>query len=359
MTLPPLPSGATIETYPDESTWLAGRSLVEHQLGGSDIAAIMARSPDTWGRGPWTLWARSQGLETHGFNAAAREDLERGHRWELFILRDEYARRKGVTLALEGRRAVVRHPDHPWATVSPDDFGTIDGQSFYVEAKTARHGEHEYGPDGTVIETWDGEAASLIPVHYALQVLWGLEITGLPWVDLVAAIPRGRDWPEVRVVRLMAQPQLQAELFAAVAERRERWMVRGEQPPVDATDDCGYALTQLFPKPPTKSWKTADAPAWEAVERRARLSAQIKALQAEYRKAGNEIQALIGEDYGIRLPGGDCGAMAVRMSGREAVNLGAIRKGHPDLLAQLTEQGLINTSAPSVQIRLFGFDGDE
>lgn len=358
--LPRLPTGATVEIYPDERTWLAGRTLAEHQIGGSDVASLMSRAPDSWGRGPWTMWARARGLETSGFTAAERADLDRGHEWELHILRLA-ARDAGVTLALHGRRAIVRHPVHPWATVSPDDFGLADGVWRYLEAKTARHGAGEFGPTGTVIETWDDASASLLPVHYALQVLWGLHITGLPFADVVVAIPQSGDWPEVRTIRLMAQPDLQAALFDAVAERRERWMVHGERPDIDATDDCGLVLRQLFPAPVGKPWRDADRETWDLVERRAALKAQRDALDAEYKLVGNQLVAAVGEDYGLRLPGDPKGprAIVVRVGGREGVDLVTLRRQHPDLLAALTERGLVTRGQPFSQVRLYGFGSDD
>lgn len=358
--LPVLPTGAVIETYADEPSWLAGRTLAQHQIGGSDVAALMSRAPDSWGRGPWTMWARSQGLETSGFNAAERRDLDRGHRWELHIL-TEYAQDAGVTLALRGTRAIIRHHVHEWATVSPDDFGLADGVWRYVEGKTARHGAGEFGPSGTVIETWDDTSASLLPVHYALQVLWGLHITGLPFADVVAAIPQSGDWPEVRVIRLMAQPDLQAAIFEEVARRRDLWMVRGERPDVDGTDDCGLALRQLFPAPVGKPWRDADQATWDLVERRADLAARRKLLDAEYTLVGNQLVAAVGSDYGVRLPGDPKGprVVVVRVDGREGVDLPTLRKQHPDLMVQLQERGLITRGQPFSQVRLYGFNDDD
>lgn len=360
-TLPRLPTGALIETYPDEATWLAGRTLAEHQVGGSDVATIMDRAPDSWGRGPWTMWARSQGLETSGFNAAERRDLDRGHRWELGILR-MYAEENGTTLALQGTRTIVRHHVHQWATVSPDDFG-LDGDTWiYDEVKTARHGAGEYGPTDTVIETWDDDAANshLLPSNVALQVLWGLHLTGLPAADVIAAIPQPNDLPEIRRIRLMAQPDLQAAIFEEVANRRDRWMVRGERPDVDGTDDCGLALRQLFPAPVGKPWRDADQATWDLVERRADLAARRKLLDAEYTLVGNQLVAAVGSDYGVRLPGDPNGprAVVVRMGDRESVDLSTLRKQHPDLMAQLQERGLITRGQPFSQVRLYGFGDD-
>lgn len=354
-----LPASPLVETFPDDATWLAGRSAAEHQIGGSDIAAILNRCPPGWGRGPWTLWARSRGLETKGFNAAQRRDLDRGNRWERFILSEEWAKPKGYTLHLNGERTIIRHRKHAWATVSPDDFATTPDRGLvYAEVKTARQGDALFGEDGTVIEAFTGESVKLLPVYYALQVLWGLHLTGLSWAAVIVAIPTSGDWPDIRTIWLRAQPELQAHLFDDVAAARDRYMVRGEEPPVDGTDDCGFALTQLFPKPERKTYRPAVGEVHELALRRAALAEEQKRIADEYKAAGHALQRAIGEDYGLTVDlGGDDKpgkVIAVRQSGRESVDLASIRADHPDLLEAMQKRGLLTTGDPFVQIRTYG-----
>ena len=352
--------------YPDRAAWLAGRGDGEHPIGGSDVPSIMGRAPKSWGRSPWSLWARARGLEVGGFTPAQQRDLDRGRRWELPIL-EEYAERTGATLTLRGALATAIHPRHPWARCSPDEIATVGGEVGLVEVKTDRHGHREreagdhryqWGEDGTLIETWDDSTASLLPPHVALQVLWSLEVTGLPWCDIVVGMPqRGQIEPEIRTIRLMAQPAVQAQLLSYVADWRERHMVGDERPEIDASADCSESLRLLYGEPPPEN---ATVPADEsqrslvlalrdARDRKNEAESQAKELS-------NRLIASIGDGYGVSV---DTGArkpatcILVRKAGSERVSISEVRK-HPELEAQLRAEGLIERGEGSITVMTYG-----
>lgn len=356
-----------LQTYPDRASWLAGRGSGAHPIGGSDIPAIMGRAPKSWGRSPWSLWARARGLEVGGFTPAQQRDLDRGRRWELPILED-YAERTGASLTLRGTLATAIHPLHSWARCSPDEIAiTADGQTGLVEVKTDRHGHREreagdhryrWGEDGTVIDSWDESTAALMPPHVALQVLWSLEVTGLPWCDIVVGMPqRGQIEPEVRALRLMAQPAIQADLLGYVAAWRERHMVGEERPEIDASADCTDSLRLLYGEAPEeKATVPADAEQRELVLALREARDRKNKAETEAEELSNRLIAAIGDGYGVSI---DTGAkkpatcILVRKAGSERVSIGEVRK-HPDILALLQARGLVEKGEGSISVMTYG-----
>jgi hypothetical protein len=343
-----------LQTYATEAEWLAARKEVPHSIGGSDVAAIMDRSPESWGAGPWTLWARAQGLPLPGFTPAERADLARGQRWERHIL-TEWADAEGVELTLSGRRAIVRSEAHPWAAFSPDDIAMYDDRNVLVEVKTARNGAGSYPEHGADLTA--DEATAQIPAHYLLQILWGLHLTGLASAVLLVCIPRPGDWPETRAITIHADPAIQADLFAEVSERRERWLVNGERPPTDGSADCRASLSALFPGRPDKPMLTATGEARQLALDLAAMKAERDVLDKRISTASNELLAAIGDAYGMTVdPGtGKIGkVLAIRSAGRRTLSLSRIERDAPDLYTLIESRGLIDQGEPSTSLRTYG-----
>jgi hypothetical protein len=168
---------------------------------------------------------------------------------------------------------------------------------------------------------------------------------------------RGQIEPEIRTIRLMAQPAVQAQLLSYVADWRERHMVGDERPEIDASADCSESLRLLYGEPPPEN---ATVPADEsqrslvlalrdARDRKNEAESQAKELS-------NRLIASIGDGYGVSV---DTGArkpatcILVRKAGSERVSISEVRK-HPELEAQLRAEGLIERGEGSITVMTYG-----
>lgn len=321
-----------LERYATREEWLAGRDRTPYRIGGSDVAAILGISP--WAS-PWDVWARKTGAATVEPDAAKEALFERGRRWEPTVLR-EYAVATGRELIDVGEALIV-HPSEPWVVGSPDALAR-DGEGLGgVEAKTAIR-VHGWAPEDTeIIEYGEGSEAAL-PPHYATQAYWYLEASGLPWWDCVVLLPRY----EVRVVRLHRDPKVQAELLAAVGAWRERHLIGGEPPPVDASGACRAWLSGAFPGDPTKRAVQAAPDVAALMADAMEADAAAKAATARKKATAAALQAAMGDTYKAIA---DCGsAVCTLPSERRTIDAKRLAADHPDLARQYERASPIGRS---------------
>jgi hypothetical protein len=254
-------SSDCIEVYPDRAAWLAARRSVlvpstvnagraklgyppvpepdgsrqvswpvEHRIGASDIGRILGRSPHG---GPWDVWLDKR----EGRAEEDTADMAQGRRRERRVLED-YAEATGAfvqqpavwasyaldDLMLSDEHILIRHPEHAWATCSPDGFaehmpsGCRADPTLWtgVECKAVMDpgAAAEWAEETQVIEPGH-DGAWPAPLHYVLQVYWSMAVTGLPFWDLAAILMPRRG----RLVyhRFIADPGLQGALLAPVS----------------------------------------------------------------------------------------------------------------------------------------------
>jgi len=186
-----------------------------------------------------------------------------------------YAERTGTQLDVG---AIVQDGAEPWRVGTLDAL-TRAAAPLVVEAKSHLD-PGPYGPDGSVWTDWpdDGEQTPC-PVHEWVQALWYVSLVpGCIGADLAVMLPTPGHWdplvrqgalaalsttPEaaaafvrewyaspvppapagqIRIIHLRPRPHYITSLVAAVREAREHILVRGEEPPVDASMDCRDAL---------------------------------------------------------------------------------------------------------------------
>jgi hypothetical protein len=229
-----------VETYADRAAWLAARSgRTPQRIGGSDVAGILGLPAFRTG---WDLFReRVEGFRREP-TPAERAVLERGQRWEPVVL-GEYAALHhpvlgpGEAFGHPGAITIVVHPEKPWAVCSPDGFVVhpllgVGG----AEAKTDLQGDGWTREDVVLYSAAD-YSEEVAPPAYVAQSYHCLEVTGLPFWDLVCLSPRY----EIRVVRIMADPAHQATVLAKVGAWRQRHLLDREPPPPDDSESCaGY-----------------------------------------------------------------------------------------------------------------------
>lgn len=339
-------AGVVIQPWPSRAAWLASRV---DSIGASEAAMALGVSP--YGTA-WQLWERKRAPA-----AEKRADvLQRGHRWEPAVLA-EYADESGYTVldpgkacgGTSGQVVTLYRRELPWLRETPDAFA-VDraGGLGQVEAKTALRA-HEWAPEpGVVIDRWDDAHAELVPPHYAIQGYVQLIVTGLPWVDLCALVPR-YGWLSVRWVRLQRDPETQTQITDALTEWWERHVVDGEPPPLDGSEPCNRYLAQKFPSPSGKEKPTRGATREEIalMIELAELKARVKRDEERAAELRNQ---LLERAKGERLSIGAAYGQPQNNAGRTVVDMDALRSEAPELVAKHERK-----SAPFASFNLYRF----
>lgn len=306
-----------VVVYEDRDAWAEAR-LVDHRIGGSDVGAIQGVSPFS---GPWDVF-----LQRHGQVVTEQtDDMARGHALEPAILA-LYARTYEIEVVTLPPCHIV-HPEHPWAVASLDglaiDSGAAVGELGVVDGKS--HYDFGQPKDDADLEAYNSGSVEDLPPHEALQGYWYLEVTGLPWIDFAVLLP-GRDWYEIeaagakyvlpwvrmRRVRLHAKPALQAHLLRTVGAWRQRHLIDGEQPPIDATRGCRLGVKSDH----REGWAVADGDQVDLIyAAKAARDARKAAKDAEY-LAKNRLLAAMGPLEALEI---EEGGPRVKRTSRDAL----------------------------------------
>lgn len=247
--------------YADRDDWLIKRRA---GIGASDVAGILGLSPYST---PFTVWAD----KTQGAEKEVTEAMHFGKKLEPVIL-EEFTERTGLYVG--GRELLVRHPEIEWL------MATVDGLAF--ESPT-RWEEFQPGADEplgnvqvkTGFSKWDE-----VPVQYQIQVQWEMLATGLDqtWIPAVFG---GRRF---EVYEVEADSAAQEKILARVTEFRDRFILGGETPEVDAHDATTRVIADLW-----------SDPSGDAIELSPAMAADVaawKAMKAEEKRVGDEVTRL-------------------------------------------------------------------
>lgn len=336
---------ARVELFDTREGWEAGRRAGEFRIGASVVGSILTR--------PWEAFEELTGQAPEP-DAATLRTFARGHRWERYIVEEYAAAREVPTLpaaealgAPAGSLVIVRHPTEAWACSSPDAITAdpTEGPGL-VECKTDAGGQGWAEAD-CELRTVNDYHEAIAPAGYLTQAYWQLLTTGLPFVDLVCLLPRYA----LRVVRVWADPDTQAEILDAVADFRARHLLPGEPPPVDGSGACKRLLTKRFPGV-GKERRPATSEEAALVLKYADAKAREKAAKEEADALRNQIAASLGDTYGLEVAGGS--ALLIPMKGRRTVPLTELEKAAPELFATLVARGFVNTGEPFRELRTYG-----
>ena len=300
-------------------------------IGGSDVAAILGRSP--WGSA-WEVWARIK-LGVHNDSDSA--PMRRGRRFERAIADEVGVRLKE---SIDYQPAMFVH-ENGWACASVDGFIGTDG---VLEIKIPGGDQRDkWGADGTALPAFQYDEA-VVPPHYALQAYWYMHLTGRAYTDFAVAFTSFRDGlDDPIIIRLYADPDAQAAIFEAVTAWRDRYIVGDEEPALDGSDACRDYLTGKFPGAAEKVERPASEGELSTMLLHADLGRQIKELEAQRDALGNRLRESIGNDYALTADGVKA-TLSLASETRRVAGLGDIAKKRPDLADALEAAGLINTT---------------
>lgn len=341
--------------------WLQQRRH-NNTIGGSDIACILGTSP--W-RGPWDVWASKRYDQSEELTPAKIAQFRRGHRWEQMIV-GEYIEgadeNTSVQTAPGDQEMFIRHGSETWAAASPDGLVVFTNTRFLesvaesldpvggLESKTDVDGRKNWGETGTVVETYTAESARLIPNYYAVQASWYMLVTGLPWWDFAVAIPRAHDFPEVRVLRLLADEGRQERLLNRVGEWRHKHLTNGTEPPTDASKGCRKQLARQFPGKQGKETRAANDAETELAYHLASLKGQKSNIEQQIMHTENRIAWALKDEYGLHIEGTRARVLWSPGKGRATIDMDKLRKQFPEAAEACTKPG-----KPTRTFRLSGF----
>lgn len=219
MTVTQTPTGRLLGSWPDGSPdWHAARA---GRLGGSDMAAVLGRSP--W-VSHYRLWHLKQQLVTEGETTDAQA---RGHYLEPAIAQwwaDQHPEFEVVNAG------TYTHVERDYQLANPDRLLLQDGKVVgLLELKSDAQDEH-WGRPGT------GET----PLYYRTQIQWYMDCLGLDvaHVAMIGARLEFREYvvdydpDDARILRQRAEAFLDSMLF-------------GEVPDIDSTDVTYQTVREL------------------------------------------------------------------------------------------------------------------
>jgi predicted phage-related endonuclease len=242
-------------------------------LGASEAAAALGMSP----------WNDPIGLALDKWGE--REPKEASFRMRLGLLVEPvigelYRQETGATLKAGGSRT-RRMVDHPWIGAHPD---------FYV-LPWERGGTRTGLVQAKLSDEFDGE----VPLHYRLQGIAEIAVTGAPWIDF--AVLEARDF---KVYRVTPEPGEVEDLVADLDDYWNGYIVPKILPPPSA--ESGAALRSRYAKP-EKVGKIGSAAQGQKLAKIADLKAEQKRLHEEEKRLANEIKAAIGSAHYLEADG--------------------------------------------------------
>lgn len=187
-------------------------------IGGSDIAAIMGLSQF---KTPLDVYLS----KVEGWRAEETADMMRGTYLERAVL-DWYERVFDPRPFTRG--GTVHRPDYGPVVFTPDAIAW----ELLVEVKCPRSGAG-----------WGEPGTAEIPEEYLLQVQWGMHALDVLKAEVVALIHG-----DMKIYKVRADPDLQADLLSFAADWWARHVVAKVPPPIEASEGAKWWLKKRFPR---------------------------------------------------------------------------------------------------------------
>ena len=240
-------------------------------IGGSEIAAVVGLSP--W-VSRFALWHRKRGtLGKQDVNAG----MDWGHRLEPVVC-DAFAEAHPEFTAMPA--GTYQHAERSWQLANVDRLlwePRRKKPTSLLEVKTAhQYDAHEWGADGT----------EDIPPYYRCQVLWYMDVLGVPEAHLAVLIG-GSDYREYRITYAADE----AEWLRAQGEEFWQTVLDGTPPGLDGSDATYEAVRKLHPEINGEDVEIDQAlyAAYAVTKKKA------DEAKAEHQKAKSEVLDAMGE----------------------------------------------------------------
>ncbi|MFD9463522.1 YqaJ viral recombinase family protein [Streptomyces sp. NPDC060027] len=225
------PSGVLLGHFtPGTAAWNEARAGLS--ITATEIAAVVGLSP--W-MSRFTLWHKKSGLNVAPFEMTSA--VEWGSRLEDPVAAKWQDEHPGQLAAPAG---TWRHREREWQRATPDrliypqpegEFETPDQADALLEVKTSPFGD-DWGPSGAD----DG-----VPLHYRCQVMWQMDVLGLPRTHFAVLIS-GHDYREY----VIEYDEGDAKILRDAAVQFLDEVRSGVRPPIDGADDT-YQTVRVQP----------------------------------------------------------------------------------------------------------------
>lgn len=293
----------------------------ENYVGASDCATIL-------GVGRYgsrvQLWLEKTGKQPHV--ELESSILEAGNRLEGPIA-DWWAETAGVTVEEDERELI--HPEYDFIR-GHIDRRVVEWPDRLLEVKNVNQfAAHEWGESGT----------DDVPIHYRIQVMVYMALTGCVAADVVALVG-GNDLRHLVVHR---DDDLIAKIIQGVADWWQECVVEGNPPEPESPDDCRL----LWPRSNGERVTCDDAGVLEAWELYRVAHDRMKAAEKQKEDARVAMEIAMGEAETLHSEQFGQVLCTAKTSSRTAFDLTAFREANP----VLAEQFMKKTETRTFRIR--------
>lgn len=302
--------------------WLA---LRQDKVTATDFAVIAGETGSVI-----ELWAQKRGLvDPPEFDDATRELMDEGLAIQPYLL-DFYARRTGRRV--RHINTVRQSREWPVAIASPD--GEVVGERRGLEAKMTTSAE------------WPAahRAGEPVPGKVFAQVQWQMFCAGWEAVDVVVLL-----FGRPRIIEVPRDPGY-IEDGLALARQFHGWVLSGERPPLDGSENARRVLSALHPRNDGRLL-AAPTEVVDLVRDIAAAKAEIKGTEGSLGSMENALRALIGDADGFEGAWGR--ATWKRNADSTRVNWPAVASAYRELLAERLSQAeldeLVSTHSETVE----------
>ncbi len=276
---------------PTRAEFLARRKA---GIGGSDISVVLGLNPY---RTPFELWLDKTGRSEPEHSADSLERMYWGTEMEDLVAK-RYASEHGIKV--QRINSLMQHPDCPIALANVDrvvlNDGTharwtgeqVKGARAVLECKTA-HALALNSPD------WGDAGTDQVPMHYFMQCMWYLGITGLPYADL-AVLFGGQKFQTYTI-------GFERELFQDMLQAADEWWTRhiiNDLPP-DPQSEAEARQRWSVSHPGKDLIVSADVAA--AVDQLGKIKREIKRYEEEEQRLKDLILPAFGDAESISYLG--------------------------------------------------------
>lgn len=212
------------------------------------------------------------------------------------------------------------HPKYPFIGATPDGLDKTDDELLSIECKA---------PSWRTFHMWaDGD----IPPRYVIQMQTQCDVFGADGARCVVDLG---DCVEIRQVG--HDHDLANDILEQVAKFHRDYVVTKKPPPPDGSDSYSDFISRSFPKSLRAESIIADSRI-EAVAMSYRAARdKLTAATEEADRLKQELQQAIGDARGVV---GEFGSISWSdTSGRESVDMKALKAAFPEIAAQFTKRG--------------------
>lgn len=284
-------------------------------LGGSEVPAIFGADPRRTG---FDVWLSKTGqLPPYAPNIQMRL----GKLMERPLL-ELYREQTGRNVEPMFERTFT-HPERPWQLYSPD--GLVVDEQRGVEIK---------------VVFWDmahewGDPPDEVPLRVELQCWHYMAALDYPVWDVFACING-----DVKLYTVERDPEAEAIMLEREREWVERFLVRGEHPPIQHSEMAKDWLLRMYPRHKKPDLRPADEQEISLLEKYVDTRLQKDAAEDRCDELETTLKAAIGEREGLTWADG---RFTWRMcKGRTVTNWEAIARGLLKLVDEETQKHLLD-----------------